>query len=68
MRHSEPDLGLDVPGTTRLLDERGEAIGGNNFTLVPEPSTDPEDPLNWSQKRKHLQLACIIMCVLVQYV
>ncbi|BEJ13938.1 hypothetical protein CspHIS471_0311120 [Cutaneotrichosporon sp. HIS471] len=51
---------LDVPGTTRILDESGEIVGANNFTLVPEPSADPEDPLNWSPGRKRIQLACIV--------
>lgn len=59
----ETDTGLYFPGTTRILDERGELIGSDNFTLVPEPSNDPADPLNWSQKRKALQLACIILYV-----
>jgi hypothetical protein len=27
--------------------------------LVPQPSADPNDPLNWSWKRKHLMLAVI---------
>lgn len=52
---------LDVPGTTRILDESGEIVGANNFTLVPEPSADPEDPLNWSPSRKRIQLACIVV-------
>jgi hypothetical protein len=52
---------LDVPGTTRILDESGEIVGSKNFTLVPEPSADPNDPLNWSPGRKRIQLACIVL-------
>lgn len=56
------DPALDIPGTTRILDERGEVIGsGAAITLVPTPSSDPEDPLNWSQTRKNIHLACVIL-------
>ena len=27
--------------------------------LIPQPSTDPHDPLNWSTARKHIILAVI---------
>lgn len=27
--------------------------------LIPQPSTDPDDPLNWSQIKKHVHL-CVI--------
>ncbi|GMK53551.1 hypothetical protein CspeluHIS016_0101370 [Cutaneotrichosporon spelunceum] len=52
---------LDVPGTTRILDASGEIVDANNFTLVPEPSSDPEDPLNWSAGRKRIQLTCVVL-------
>lgn len=55
------DVDLDVPGTTRIIDETGEVVASNNFTLVPPPSADPNDPLNWSQPRKYLHLACLIL-------
>jgi hypothetical protein len=55
------DAQLDIPGTTRILDERGEIIGTGTITLVLTPSSDPEDPLNWSQSRKNLHLACVIL-------
>lgn len=55
---------LDVPGTTLILDNAAEASGNNNFTLVPTPSADQDDPLNWSQARKWLQLACVVAYVL----
>jgi hypothetical protein len=44
--------------------ERGEL--GNlqlakdgHTVLLPQPSTDPNDPLNWSWQRKHLMLAVV---------
>lgn len=58
---SDISVSLDVPGTTRILDESGELVDRNNFTLVPEPSAEPEDPLNWSPNRKRLQLTCIVV-------
>ncbi|KAL8998443.1 MAG: hypothetical protein Q9169_002480 [Polycauliona sp. 2 TL-2023] len=30
--------------------------------LIPQPSDDPNDPLNWNQARKHVVLAVIIAC------
>jgi hypothetical protein len=27
--------------------------------LIPQPTSDPNDPLNWSWKRKHLMLAVV---------
>lgn len=31
---------------------------GHNF-LIPQPSEDPNDPLNWSQTKKHVMLMVI---------
>jgi hypothetical protein len=59
-----------VPGTV-LLNEReahSEALTqglkhgkGNNSDLIltPQPSEDPNDPLNWPQWQKDLQLAIL---------
>ena len=55
------DLSLDVPGTTLLLDGTGEEVGTGEITLIPTPSADPEDPLNWSRNRKLLQLALVLL-------
>lgn len=43
-----------IPGT-EIMNEDGTA----KKTLVPQPSLDPQDPLNWSMawKRKH-QFLC----------
>lgn len=56
------------PGTTRLIDVNGSVISQHasgsdekDIILVPCPSNDPEDPLNWTQKRKWLATSCIIV-------
>jgi len=43
-----------VPGTVYLVDVAGDDHGAshNQVILVPTPSDDPEDPLNWSPARK----------------
>ncbi|KAK2069195.1 hypothetical protein P8C59_003798 [Phyllachora maydis] len=56
-----------VPGTVYLVDLHGRtkakhAGGGHrDILLVPAPSSDPDDPLNWAPSRKALSMAC--MCV-----
>ncbi|KAI5249791.1 major facilitator superfamily transporter [Aureobasidium subglaciale] len=63
-----------APGTVRLIDANGElnvrhSEGHGDIVLVPTPSgllahfitDDPEDPLNWTKKRKLLQTACMVM-------
>ncbi|KAF2488544.1 MFS general substrate transporter [Lophium mytilinum] len=56
-----------VPGTVHLVDLEGtihalHARGGQkDIVLVPAPSSDPDDPLNWSPRRKALSTIC--MCV-----
>lgn len=47
------------PGTVHLEDMRGPA--GGRIILQPQPTQDPNDPLNWSKKRKYLNfgLACL---------
>ena len=32
-----------------------------DIVLVPAPSNDPDDPLNWSRRRKALASACMCM-------
>jgi hypothetical protein len=56
------------PGTVRLIDTSGhesskhaEGKGQNDVLLVPHPSEDPEDPLNWTFKRKLLATSCIVV-------
>ncbi|WVQ73910.1 hypothetical protein IAR50_003491 [Cryptococcus sp. DSM 104548] len=52
---------LDVPGTVRMYEgPAGEEVAGaEGIKLVPAPSKDPNDPLNWSRGRKYLMLACV---------
>lgn len=47
----------EVPGTVRLVDVNGSGEGAHDrsnaeIVLVPRPSADPNDPLNWSPGRK----------------
>ncbi|EJT70906.1 hypothetical protein GGTG_11929 [Gaeumannomyces tritici R3-111a-1] len=47
----------EVPGTVRLIDINGSSEGAHDksnaeIVLVPRPSADPNDPLNWSDRRK----------------
>ncbi|KAK8925513.1 putative MFS-typetransporter [Metarhizium anisopliae] len=55
-----------VPGTVHLVDlDRSAATphtgNHNDIILVPTPSSDPNDPLNWSPSRKRLHLVCLIV-------
>lgn len=58
---AHPDV---VPGTVHLVDLAGQGIEGahagnhNDIVLHPQPSKDPEDPLNWTRKRK---MFCLFM-------
>ncbi|CAI4215976.1 unnamed protein product [Parascedosporium putredinis] len=52
-----------VPGTVHLVDldhtMRARHAGGQtDIVLDPAPSNDPNDPLNWSPRRKLLSLIC----------
>lgn len=46
------------PGTVHLVTEQSDKI-----ILVPKPSADPDDPLNWSQKRKWLNVTLLLFYV-----
>lgn len=56
-----------VPGTIRLVDlhhndlETAHAANNSDIILIPVPSKDPNDPLNWSLWRKRHHLICLIM-------
>ena len=56
------------PGTVRLIDLDGtlatkhaQGMGQKDIILVPHPSEDPEDPLNWSIRRKLLATSCVVV-------
>ncbi|KAH9885935.1 putative MFS transporter [Xylariomycetidae sp. FL2044] len=64
------DDGIDesqVPGTVHLVDlehalaTRAHARDRADIVLVPTPSaSDPDDPLNWSPRRKRLAVGCAL--------
>ena len=55
-----------IPGTVTLVDidhvittrhlDRGK---DRDIVLIPAPSSDPDDPLNWSPRRKLLSTVCV---------
>ena len=59
-----------VPGTVHLVDlkhalhtKHGKG-SYQDVVLVPTPSNDPDDPLNWTPRRKTLSATCWIVYVL----
>ncbi|KEF55647.1 uncharacterized protein A1O9_08397 [Exophiala aquamarina CBS 119918] len=59
-----------VPGTVHLVDvarqmtsSRHDASHGD-IVLIPRPSSDPEDPLNWTYRRKLLAVSMSYLYVL----
>ena len=48
-----------IPGTTHLVNTEGVT----EVVLIPTPSDDPNDPLNWSRGRKWLHMFCIVLYV-----
>lgn len=61
----------NLPGTDHLVDLNGamnvaHAAGGkSDIVLVPAPSSDPDDPLNWSPRRKALATTCMSVYTLM---
>lgn len=55
---------MGITGTVHLVDLDG-SMGAvhdksqKDVVLYPTPSSDPNDPLNWSQKRKWLNSFCL---------
>ncbi|ORY71486.1 major facilitator superfamily domain-containing protein [Pseudomassariella vexata] len=63
--HSDIDESA-IPGTVHLVDlehtlATRHARNQVDIVLVPTPSADPDDPLNWSPGRKYLALACALL-------
>ena len=52
-----------VPGTVHLV-ELIESKKDGAIELVPRPSSDPEDPLNWSIRRKYVAVAMVLVYTL----
>ncbi|KAF5967084.1 transporter protein HOL1 [Fusarium bulbicola] len=60
------------PGTFRLIDTHGKMTGQHadgegedDIILVPQPSLDPEDPLNRTFRRKVIQTSCVVLYTIV---
>lgn len=56
----------NIPGTFTLLDlehvmSTQHAKGNSDIVLIPAPSKDSNDPLNWSARRKLLSTICTSM-------
>ena len=62
-----------IPGTIHLVDLQGSIRAKHasgvqkDVILVPKPSNDFDDPLNWTTRRKQLSTACISMSVTHSY-
>ncbi|KAK4943123.1 hypothetical protein LTR10_017322 [Elasticomyces elasticus] len=56
------------PGTVRLEDMA--AAAKKDIILQPRPSTDPNDPLNWSLKRKYWNfvLVCLYVAMVAEFI
>lgn len=54
-----------IPGTVHLVDAQGSMDSQHakgmehDIVLVPAPSAHPDDPLNWSPRRKYLSAFCM---------
>ncbi|ODV84170.1 hypothetical protein CANARDRAFT_201547 [[Candida] arabinofermentans NRRL YB-2248] len=63
----EHELHSRIPGTIHLVDLDGTLDvrheGEKDIVLFPQPTDDPEDPLNWSKKRKYMLAACLMVAV-----
>ncbi|RPA75323.1 putative MFS transporter [Ascobolus immersus RN42] len=70
----EPKSGHHVPGTTRMeeknsVDSRGRdpnlkycPHSKGDVVMVPQPSEDPNDPLNWTYLKRDMML--VILCMI----
>ena len=64
------DEHTSIPGTLYLVDLEGtlnakHASGRDkDIVLVPAPSADAEDPLNWAARRKLLATSCVCVYVI----
>ncbi|KAK3348934.1 major facilitator superfamily transporter [Lasiosphaeria hispida] len=58
------DAVVAVPGTVHLVDVGGQQASTksrNGIELIPRPSDDPDDPLNWSDSRKRLSALMVVV-------
>ncbi|KAK7516916.1 major facilitator superfamily domain-containing protein [Phyllosticta citriasiana] len=63
---SSPDKHAVCPPSIKSLPSSGDVhVGPDGTALVPQPSSSPDDPLNWTWRKKHLVfLALIPGCML----
>lgn len=57
-----------VPGSVYLVDVQEKTTvvhAGKDSAIVlsPKPSSDVNDPLNWSRSRKLLHVTCVMICL-----
>ncbi|CDO93832.1 unnamed protein product [Kluyveromyces dobzhanskii CBS 2104] len=50
-----------IPGNVHLVDVNKQHTEDSKVVLVPTPSDDPDDPLNWAPRRKFLALTCALV-------
>lgn len=66
-KNKEETIDVKVPGTIHLVDLEGTMDvrheEGDDIVLVPQPTDDPEDPLNWSKWRKRKLAICLMIAV-----
>ncbi|ATY65563.1 MFS transporter [Cordyceps militaris] len=53
-----------IPGTVHLVDLSSGTGGDGIVELVPRPSSDPEDPLNWTRARKYKAMVMVLVYTL----
>lgn len=53
-----------VPGNSHLVDLTSDGSNDRKIVLIPTPSDDPDDPLNWSKPRKWLAVCCVLIYTL----
>ena len=63
---SRPDLDMHdgyILDVNQIRGGKAPKLAPDNRTvLIPQPSDDPNDPLNWSQTKKNIVLAVVSAC------
>lgn len=54
-----------IPGTSQLVDESTHKQKKGDIVLIPQPSSDANDPLNWSLRWKNLHFGILFLYTLV---
>ncbi|KAI4192060.1 MAG: hypothetical protein LQ346_004513, partial [Caloplaca aetnensis] len=57
-----PQDGYILDATQLAPDVSVKLAHDGQTVLIPQPSDDPDDPLNWSQTKKHILLAVVCAC------